>query len=63
MQAEARAAELGIKGKELTPYLLQSIQELSDGASLAANVPLVLNNARLGASIAVELANLEKQRT
>jgi pseudouridine-5'-phosphate glycosidase len=63
MQAEARAAELGIKGKELTPYLLHSIQELSDGASLAANVPLVLNNARLGASIAVELANLEKQRT
>jgi pseudouridine-5'-phosphate glycosidase len=61
-QANTKAGQLGIKGKELTPYLLQCIQELSNGASLRANIPLMLNNARLGAQIAVALSRLEKRR-
>ncbi|MFP7673081.1 pseudouridine-5'-phosphate glycosidase [Marivita sp. S0852] len=48
----------GIAGKDLTPYLLQRIFELTDGRSLDANIALVLNNARLGAQIARELTSL-----
>ena len=50
------AEQKGIRGKEVSPYLLKTIKELSGGESLASNIELVLNNARLGAAIAVELA-------
>ena len=49
------ANRLGIKGKELTPYLLDHIQKLTGGRSLDSNIELVLNNARLGAEIAVAM--------
>ncbi len=62
-QADAEAVELGIGGKEITPFLLQRIFELSDGASLEANVQLVLNNARLGAQIAFAVCNLKSKKT
>jgi pseudouridine-5'-phosphate glycosidase len=52
------AREAGVTGKELTPFLLARINELSGGASLTANVALVKQNASLAASIAVELAKL-----
>ena len=55
-QALAEAAAQGISAKAVTPFLLQRIFELTDGRSLAANIALVLNNARLGAEIAVALA-------
>jgi pseudouridylate synthase len=45
----------GIAAKAVTPFLLQRIYELTEGRSLAANIALVLNNARLGAAIAREL--------
>ena len=51
-EAEAR----GIAAKAVTPFLLQRIFELTEGRSLASNIALVLNNARLGAAIARELA-------
>jgi pseudouridine-5'-phosphate glycosidase len=54
-QANADAAELGITGKAVTPFLLQRIFDLTGGASLEANIALVLNNARLGAAVAVAL--------
>jgi pseudouridine-5'-phosphate glycosidase len=48
-----RAAEKeGIKGKKLTPYLLNKIKELTGGKSLKANIELVKNNARVAAKIA-----------
>ncbi|WP_137112336.1 pseudouridine-5'-phosphate glycosidase [Rhodobacter sp. SY28-1] len=50
-EAEAR----GIAAKAVTPFLLQRIFEMTAGRSLAANIELVLNNARLGAAIAREL--------
>ena len=56
--ADAEAA--GIKGKDVTPFLLQRIFELTAGRSLDANIALVLNNARLGAAIATELAALPR---
>lgn len=46
------AEELGIKGKKITPFLLDKIQKLTEGKSLEANIKLVYNNARLGAEIA-----------
>lgn len=54
--ALAEAAARGIAAKAVTPFLLQRMFELTAGRSLAANVALVLNNARLGAAIAVALA-------
>jgi len=54
--ALAEAAAQGISAKAVTPFLLQRIFELTEGRSLAANIALVLNNARLAAAIAVALA-------
>lgn len=52
------ANEQGVKGKEITPFLLDKIKTLTEGRSLEANIKLVLNNARLGAAIAKELSNI-----
>ena len=57
-RALADASALGIAAKSVTPFLLQRLYELTDGASLKANIALVLNNARLGAAIAVELGKI-----
>lgn len=51
-RALADMDRLGITGKDATPYLLGRIVEITDGASLTANIALVRNNARLGAAIA-----------
>ncbi|MDD3213746.1 MAG: pseudouridine-5'-phosphate glycosidase, partial [Eubacteriales bacterium] len=53
------ANEQGVKGKELTPFLLDAIKNLTEGKSLDANIKLVLNNARLGAQIASALCKLK----
>lgn len=54
--ALAEAARQGISAKEVTPFLLSRIFEMTKGASLAANIALVLSNARLAAAIARALA-------
>ena len=46
----------GIHGKQCTPFLLAKVKDLTGGDSLAANIQLVLNNARLAAKTAVALA-------
>lgn len=51
----------GIKGKEATPYLLGRIVEITAGASLTANIALVNNNARLGAQVATQYAELRSR--
>jgi pseudouridine-5'-phosphate glycosidase len=48
----------GIRGKDITPFLLGRIVELSQGRSLETNIALVRNNARLGAALAVAYAAL-----
>ena len=56
IEEAVRAAEKeGVKGKKLTPYLLNRIKELTGGKSLKANIALVKNNARVAAKIACEL--------
>lgn len=57
-QALADADARGVSGKDITPYLLGRIVEITGGASLTANIALVKNNARLGAGVAVALAGL-----
>ena len=47
------AAEQGIKGKAITPFLLAEIEQRTEGASLRTNIQLVLNNAALAARLAV----------
>ena len=55
-KALAMAEEQGIKGKEITPFLLKNIVELTGGDSLESNIQLVLNNAALGAEISKEVS-------
>ena len=57
-QALKEADEQGISGKEITPFLLKRIVELTGGDSLESNIKLVINNAVLGAKIAKELAKI-----
>lgn len=52
------ADEQGVKGKEVTPFLLKTIVELTGGLSLESNIQLVLNNAKLGSNIAKEICKL-----
>lgn len=55
-QALDEAKEQRITGKKVTPFLLARIKELTDGRSLATNIALVYNNAKVAAQIAVALA-------
>lgn len=51
-QALKEMEEAGIHGKQCTPFLLAKVKDLTGGDSLAANIQLVLNNARLAAQTA-----------
>ena len=57
-QAIAECKEKGIHGKETTPFLLARVSELTGGDSLASNIRLVYNNAKLAALTAVEYCKL-----
>jgi len=54
-EAITEMERLGITGRDTTPFLLAKIAERTDGRSLAANIELVVNNARLAAEIAAAL--------
>ena len=51
-EAVSEASEKDIKGKEITPFLLDRIQQITGGDSLFSNIKLVKNNAALAAKIA-----------
>lgn len=57
-QALAEAQVQGVAGKESTPFLLARVCELTGGDSLASNIQLVRNNARLASAVARELLAL-----
>ena len=59
-EAVEEAKAQGIHGKETTPFLLAKIKDLTGGDSLASNIQLVYNNAKLAAATAVELSKLAK---
>lgn len=55
--AVREAAELGIRGKEVTPHILRAVFDKTGSRSLTANIALVKSNVQLATEIAVELAN------
>jgi len=57
-QALTEAARQGVAGAATTPFLLARVAALTGGASLAANIELVLANARLAGRVAVAYAGL-----
>ncbi len=57
-QALAEADDKGVRGKDITPFLLAKIKEITKGVSFASNVQLAYNNARVAAKIAKELCRL-----
>jgi pseudouridine-5'-phosphate glycosidase len=54
--ALAEAAERGLRGREVTPFLLDRLRELTGGATVRANLALLRNNARVAAELARALA-------
>ena len=54
-QAVRESVEQGVKGKDITPFLLARVVELTGGDSLESNIQLVLNNARLAAKTAAAM--------
>jgi len=55
-EAQDAAEAQGVRGKEVTPFLLQWLFERTEGRTLEANIALVMNNAALAARIASALA-------
>lgn len=60
-QAEREAADKGIRGQAVTPFLLGRLAALTGGRSLRANVALLLHNARTAAGIAAALLDLDRR--
>lgn len=57
-QALSEARQQEIRGKEVTPFVLRRVNELTGGKSLEANLALIRNNAKVGSLIAVSLSKL-----
>ncbi len=57
-EATRLADTAGVAGKDVTPFVLSKVKDLTGGRSMQANVALLLNNASIGAKIAVALAAL-----
>jgi pseudouridine-5'-phosphate glycosidase len=55
LEALDQAKQQGVKGKSVTPFLLQYIANHTEGESLETNIALVKNNAKVAAGIAVAL--------
>lgn len=57
-KALKEADEKGVKGKEITPFLLAKVKDITGGASLDSNIHLVYNNVKVASKLAVELCKL-----
>lgn len=55
-QATQEAEAMGIVGKAVTPFILNRVSQLTDGRSMAANIALLINNARVAGEITRALA-------
>lgn len=60
--AVLQAAMAHVRGKDVTPFVLRRIVELTDGRSLRTNIALIRNNARLAAELASALASSERPK-
>ncbi|XP_072242260.1 uncharacterized protein [Leuresthes tenuis] len=61
--AVTEASSQGITGRDVTPFILQKVNELTHGKSLQANIALIHNNAKVGCQIAWELSKKMSERT
>ncbi len=61
-KASQEAKDKGIRGQQLTPFLLRRVNELTGGKSMSANLALLLNNARLAAQVSRALVAAEHQQ-
>lgn len=52
------AEKAGVRGKEVTPFVLERVSRITSGKSLTSNIALIRNNALVGAKVAVEYASL-----
>ncbi|NOT49191.1 MAG: pseudouridine-5'-phosphate glycosidase [Acidobacteria bacterium] len=50
-----KAEKEGIRGKDITPFLLSQMSEMSEGKTLAANIALLENNARIAAEVSLRI--------
>lgn len=57
-EAVKEAEAIGVKGKEITPFLLSKVKDITKGKSLKANIQLVYNNVKVASQLAIELAKL-----
>jgi pseudouridine-5'-phosphate glycosidase/sugar/nucleoside kinase (ribokinase family) len=60
--ALVESEKLEISGRDLTPFILKRVAEETSGESLKSNVALVLNNAKVGAEIAIAIAKQQNQQ-
>ncbi|KAM9753283.1 uncharacterized protein ACNS7B_006624 [Menidia menidia] len=60
--ALTEASSQSITGRDVTPFILQKVNELTQGKSLQANIALIHNNAKVGSQIACELSKLTNER-
>jgi pseudouridine-5'-phosphate glycosidase len=60
-QALQEAYQEGVRGQEVTPYLLARVAGLTGGGSLKANLSLLRNNARIATQIAREIARRQQK--
>ena len=58
-QALQEADQKGVRGKDITPFMLAKVKEMTKGVSFASNVQLAYNNARVAAKIAKALSQLD----
>ncbi len=58
LRATDEALAQGIAGKDITPFVLRRVSELTAGKSMSANIALLLNNARIAGQIAVALSQI-----
>ncbi|KAM7396967.1 hypothetical protein PAMP_019970 [Pampus punctatissimus] len=60
--AVTEASGKGITGRDVTPFILQKVNELTEGKSLQANIALIRNNAKVGSQIACALSKHTNKR-
>lgn len=58
IEQAVKEAEKAVRGKDVTPFVLQRVSEITGGQSLNSNIALIENNAKTGARIAVEYSKL-----
>ncbi|XP_012697910.2 pseudouridine-metabolizing bifunctional protein C1861.05 [Clupea harengus] len=61
--ALAEASSRGITGRDVTPFILQTVNELTKGKSLQANIALIHNNAKVGSQIACALSECMQRKS